>query len=181
MKYIIEHLEPKVWEWCVIEYKHISKIVGKGNLWFTNTTNGKLKKYGKTIRQSVKKLNLENACVLDPEAKKTLTPGEAKKFEYFIFGGILGDHPPKKRTKEELTRFVRYPARNIGKDQMSTDNAVAVVHEIVKGKSIGKMKFKKGLEIKINKVESTFFPYKYLIKNGKPLISKELIKFLKKN
>ena len=34
--YVIEHLEPRIYRWCVIEYKHISKIVGKENLWFTN-------------------------------------------------------------------------------------------------------------------------------------------------
>ena len=36
MIYIIEHLEPKLWEWCILEYEHISQTVGKDNLWFTN-------------------------------------------------------------------------------------------------------------------------------------------------
>ena len=39
--YVIEHLEPKLWEWCEIEYESISKIVGKENLWFTNIKNEK--------------------------------------------------------------------------------------------------------------------------------------------
>ena len=34
--YIIEHLEPELYEWCLIEYKEISKIAGKENLWFSN-------------------------------------------------------------------------------------------------------------------------------------------------
>ena len=34
--YIIEHLEPKIGRWTLIEYAHISKIVGKRSLWFTN-------------------------------------------------------------------------------------------------------------------------------------------------
>ncbi|MBX4196074.1 hypothetical protein KW805_00610 [Candidatus Pacearchaeota archaeon] len=181
MIYIIEHLEPRVWKWCLIEYKHISRIVGKKNLWFTNTNNKGLKKYGTVIKKSVRDLKLKNACVLDPEAQKTLNPREAKKFDYVIFGGILGDHPPRKRTTLELTRFVNFPARNIGKEQMSTDNAVAVVHEIAKGKNFRDLKFKKGIEVKINDVESTLFPYTYLVKNKKPLISKDLIAFLRKS
>lgn len=99
--YIIEHLEPRVFKWCLIEYKNISKIVGKDNLWFTNIKQNskeakELTEYGKVIKESAINLNLKNACVLDPEANKTLTKNEAKRFDYFIFGGILGDYPQEK-------------------------------------------------------------------------------------
>src|SRR3989344_8685912 len=96
--FIIEHIEPKLWLWCIIEYKHISRIVGKGNLWFTNIRKKdtkKLRRYGVVFQESVRKFNLNNACVLDPEAKRGLTPEETKKFSYFIFGGILGDYPAR--------------------------------------------------------------------------------------
>src|SRR3990167_4506583 len=103
---IIEHLEPKLWHWCKIEYQSISKIIPKSELWFTNIkSNNSMSKIGKLSSKSIKNIKLENACVLDPEAKKTLTPKEAKNFKYFIIGGILGDYPPKKRTKKELTKF----------------------------------------------------------------------------
>src|SRR3989344_3965037 len=36
MKYIIEHTENKIYDWCCIEYKHISKLVGRNNLIFKN-------------------------------------------------------------------------------------------------------------------------------------------------
>src|SRR3989338_10620936 len=29
MRYIIEHLEEKLYPWCLLEYTHISKMVGK--------------------------------------------------------------------------------------------------------------------------------------------------------
>ncbi|MCX8158765.1 MAG: SAM-dependent methyltransferase [Candidatus Pacearchaeota archaeon] len=183
--YIIEHLEPKIWEWCLIEYKNISKIVGKNNLWFTNIKEKskalkELSKHGKIITKSVKDLNLKNACVLDPEAKKTLSSKEAKKFDFFIFGGILGDYPPKKRTKSELTTHLKKAkARNLGKCQFSTDNAVFVTKQIILGKELSKMKFINELTIKINDIESTILPFCYPIINKKPLISKELIKYLK--
>src|SRR3989338_5749437 len=119
--YIIEHLEPRLWKWCRIEYKHISQLVGKQNLWFTNITKGspELQKYGKVITKSVVQLLLSKVCVLDPDAEKTLTPQDARRFDYLIFGGILGNDPPQKRTAPELTAKFTYPieTRNIGKKQ----------------------------------------------------------------
>lgn len=182
--FIIEHLEPELGKWCLIEYRHISKIAGKNNLWFTNIKRKKdaekLSKIGKVFSESVCKLNLKNACILDPEAKKTLKPGE--KFSFFIFGGILGDFPPRKRTKAELTRKIKFRAekRNIGKEQQSTDNAVYTVRQIAKGRILKDLKFKDKIEIKINKILTIELPYRYNLINKKPLISPELIKHIKK-
>ncbi|KHO49524.1 MAG: hypothetical protein QT02_C0005G0006 [archaeon GW2011_AR9] len=182
--YIIEHLEPKLWEWSIIEYKHIAQLVGKSNCWITHlkTTNPKLRQQAKVIPQSVTKLGLSKVCVLDPEAPKMLTPLEAKKFDYFVFGGILGDHPAQKRTKKELTQQFPFlvESRNIGKVQMSTDNAVAVVQEIVKGAKFSELHFQDEIEIPLQKNESVLFPYRYLLREGKPLVSPELIAYLKK-
>lgn len=184
--YIIEHLEPEIWPWCLIEYKSISKIVGREFLWFTNIKQKgkkakKLSKYGKIIEKSSSELDLKNSCVLDPESSLVLEPKEAKSFDYFIFGGILGDYPPRKRTTPELTnRIKNAQARNIGRNQFSTDNAVFVVNEIVSGKNLKDMKFADNLSIKINDVESIELPYHYPLVRGKPRISNELISYLKK-
>lgn len=177
--FIIEHLEPKLWEWCLIEYKHISKLVGKSNLWFTNINSKLLKNYGKTIKKSVKSINPDNACVLDPNAKKTLSTKEAKKFLYFIFGGILGDHPPKERTGKELSNHIKATPRNLGKAQFSTDSAVFVTKQIFNGIPLNKIKFKDQVEIKINEIESVILPYKYPIIKNKPYMSKDIINYLK--
>ncbi|MFH1711561.1 MAG: SAM-dependent methyltransferase [Nanoarchaeota archaeon] len=182
--YIIEHLEPKLGRWVLIEYKHISKIIGKRNLWFTNIKHRskKLERLGKCFSQSVKDMKLEKACILDPEAKQLLTPSESKRFNYFIFGGILGDYPPKKRTKKELTNQLNFKAkaRNIGKKQMSTDNAIYTVSQIAKGKKFKDLEFKYNLSLKMNKYLTLELPYLYNIVKGKPLISKELVTFLKR-
>ena len=172
--FIIEHLEPKLWPWCIIEYKSISKLVGKDNLWFTNINKRdkqKLSNYGKVYTESIKNIdiNLDKTCILDPDAPKTLEPKDAKSFHYFIFGGILGDDPPRKRTAPELTHFLpKAHKRNIGKEQFSTDNAVYVTSEIIKGKSLKEIEFQDTIEIPINNVESVILPYRY------PLIKKSL-------
>ncbi len=182
--FIIEHLEPKVFPWCLIEYKHISQTVGKENLWFTNLKgirgSKQLEHYGKVCNDSVKIMRLSAVCVLDPAALSTLSPKEAKSCRYFILGGILGDSPPKQRTRAELTPFLKEAAvRNIGKKQMSTDNAALVVQEIINGKNLGSLAFQDGIEIAINKVESIRLPYLYRIIKRRPFISKELINYLK--
>jgi ribosome biogenesis SPOUT family RNA methylase Rps3 len=190
--YIIEHLEPKLFDWCIFEYEHISEIVGKENLWFTNIKDKKdarkLEKFGKIFFQSVKEmkeLNNSRTCVLDPEIDTTLNPKECNSFDYFIFGGILGDYPPRKRTKEELTKFLRnIEVRNIGKEQMSTDNAVYTVFQIANGKGFKDLKFQDGVSVKINNFESVDLPYRYnlLIENGRKKIfmSPKVVEYLKK-
>lgn len=183
--FIIEHLEPKLWPWCIIEYKSISKIVGKSHLWFTNIDKKdarKLSKYGKVFSESVKTMALQGACILDPESDELLSPSDSRKFQYFIFGGILGDNPPRKRTSPELTQFMKgAETRNIGKEQFSTDNAVYVAHEICKGRKFSDIKFQDEIEITINKIESVILPYRYPLINEKPRISKELVRHVKKH
>jgi len=183
--YIIEHLEPELFEWCLIEYENISKIVGKENLWFTNVGNKKksdrkkLEKFGKVFSKSVKEMNLENACILDPESKKILKPKD--NFDYYIFGGILGDYPPRKRTKNQLTKFLKAETRNISKEQMSTDNAVYTVKQIVeKGKNFNELNFVDNISVKINEFESVELPYRYNLIKGKPLVSKKIKTYLRK-
>ena len=36
MKYVIVQMDPRLWKWSWLEYQHISRIVGKENLIFTN-------------------------------------------------------------------------------------------------------------------------------------------------
>lgn len=185
MKFIVEHLEDKLYEWCLIEYKHISKIVGKNNLIFTNIKNpqdvSKLINIGRVKIDSVTKLNLKNACLLDPKATKTLQPKE--KFDYYIFGGILGDFPEQGRTEKYLTsKLKNVETRNLGKKQMSTDTAVLVTKLITKGKSLQNISFIDNPSIIIKKgkfQEEINLPYRYMSKNNKPLISEKLIKYLK--
>jgi len=181
--YIIEHLEPSVWKWCLIEYQHISNIVGKENLWITNLKHGckALEPYAKLFKESVRSMSLIKKCVLDMETDKELTPAEAASFNYFIFGGILGDDPPKFRTKKELTQFIGDAAvRHIGPKQMSTDNAVFTVHAIEHGKRLSDLQFQDGIDIPLREGEDMEMPYRYNVVDGKPLVSPALIAYLKR-
>jgi len=179
MLFVVEHLEPKLYAWCLLEYAHISKVVGKKNLMFTNIKSdaSKLESLGDVSKASVRNLKLQRACILDPTAKKTLTPKEAKKFDHFIFGGILGDNPQRFRTKKELTSVLKMPAYNLGDKQMSTDTAVIVCKKIVDGKKLEDLEFIEEYEIKEGE-GYRILPYRYLVERGKVVFAPGLRKLL---
>ncbi|MFH1317105.1 MAG: SAM-dependent methyltransferase [Candidatus Woesearchaeota archaeon] len=186
MKFIIEHMEPKLFKWCIIEYMHISKIIGKNNLIFTNIKRSDTKRlsdYGKVFNKSISSvqsdLNLKDTILLDQSAKRTLTTNDCKRFKYLIFGGILGDFPRKKRTRK-LSTFMKCEKRNLGKRQFSTDNAVLVAKLIKGGKYLKDIPFQDKIEISLKKGESIIFPFRYVLLKDKPFISAELIRYLQK-
>lgn len=181
MKFIIEHLEEEISKWSLAEYKKISQTIGKDNLVFTNISKNKekIQNLGEIKKESVLKLELKNSCLLDPIAEKTLTSSEAKKFDYFIFGGILGDNPPRKRT-QKLSEL-KCEKRNLGQKQMSTDTATEVVKIIIEGKELKQIKFIDEPEIEIKQNESVILPYRYISENGKPKMSKEIMNILESN
>ena len=188
MKFLIEHLEPELYEWCLIEYEHISKIVCRQNLIFTNIKNkkerNKLKKYGEVYEKIISELKFESICVLSQYSKKTLTESDKDKFKYFVFGGILGDNPAKKRTDEiikSLKKYkIKFETRNLGSRQMPTDNAVYVAKKILNGKKLSDFKFADKLEIEINENESVTLSFRYVINKNKVIISEKLVEYLRK-
>ena len=46
------------------------------------------------LRDNVEK---QEVCLLDPKAERDLTPDDRDAFRVFLFGGILGDDPPRGR------------------------------------------------------------------------------------
>ena len=185
MKYIIEHLEEKVYPWCLLEYTHISTIVGKDNLIFTNIAkkdHKKLSSLGTIHEQSIRNLPIQRACILDPFAPQPLITSDKNEFDYIIFGGILGDHPMKARTKKELSKFCKtIPTRHLGKEQFPTDNAVYVAKEILENhKSLEDLNYQDTLEIDIDKGESIILPFRYVLINNQPLLAPGFKEFLKK-
>lgn len=103
--YIIEHMEDAIHEWCSLEYKHMLSNIGPDHLYFTSLTDKCLNEGMPEELKSancfqVDVLNLpgvkkEEICLLDPGASSELKPEDGEKFKYFLFGGILGDHPPR--------------------------------------------------------------------------------------
>jgi|TARA_B100001971_G_C18233334_1_gene565377 ribosome biogenesis SPOUT family RNA methylase Rps3 len=182
MKYIIEHLEPELFPWCIIEYRHITKILGKANVLFTNIRRKKdcdrIRGFAKAIKESFTTLDLNRVCVLDPAASNVLSSSDATSFDVIVLGGILGDYPMKARTKEEIPSG--YERRHLGKEQMPTDNAAFVAKGILSGKKMSDFSFKDGITVELDEGEATDLPFRYVMIEGKPLMSGQLVELLKK-
>jgi ribosome biogenesis SPOUT family RNA methylase Rps3 len=181
-KFIIEHLEEELYDWCFLEYKSISKIVGKENLIITNIKSRKdrkkLEPFAEARGESVLGLGLTNACLLDTDAEKELSPDD--RFENLVFGGILGDNPPQKRTIKFLASL-KAEKRNLGNMQMATDNAVLTAKMVAEGKKLSEIKFIDNPSIKMEEGLDLELPYRFVEVNGKPFISEELLFHIRKS
>ena len=182
MLFVIEHLDPELYEWSLAEYEHITEALGKENVQFTNVKDCSKIDFAECKDKPIKELNPEKPCILDPEAEKTLEPSDKEKFETFIFGGVLGNDPPEKRTEDLLSKPSGFERRNLGKRQMSTDTAAIVAWKILnEGKKLSELKFIDDPEIDVEENLSTTMPYRYLDDGtGKPLICKKVMNLIKK-
>ncbi|KAH3899452.1 probable Sfm1p [Saccharomycodes ludwigii] len=204
MRYIIEHMEQGFSEWVTLEYAQIIRDVGATNLIISSlpasTTEKDIpdKLLEMNIQWTTKQLTeitqdfpalepLKNGriCLLDPRAEKDLQPNESDDFDYFVFGGILGDHPPRDRTKELKEQ---YPGllvgRRLGDKQMTTDTAVRTTQLIIEGKKpFDKIKFIDYPEFRFNKHEATEMPFRYVLDNcnGKPILPQGMLQLIKKD
>lgn len=181
MKYIIEHMDPEMWEWSVIEYTHAADAVGADNLMVTNVPQEDEEKLKglETDTVSAGALGLNKVCVLDPAAEKTLEPADAREFDHLVFGGILGNHPAEARTKKLSVPGAE--RRNLGKDQLPTDNAVMVAHQIINGRKLTDLEFADEFAIEMDEGEEIILPFKYLLVDGKPFISEKIIEYVKEH
>jgi ribosome biogenesis SPOUT family RNA methylase Rps3 len=185
MLFIIEHLEPRVSEWLCIEYSNAAQIVGRERLLITNVKKSdefeKLSRIACTERKHFDKLfGKEEVLVLDPRARKKLSPGDFIGKKAIIIGGILGADPPLGRTEKLLTKRVEAPARNLGREQFSIDGAVYVAKKVSEGTPLKEVPVQLGIEIQIGRGHSVLLPYAYPIGDRGPLISRQLIRYLKR-
>jgi len=187
MKIYIEHLEKTVSPWILYEYTHIARTL-KETIIITNLCDDKakkeLEKYVKVTCQSVKEL-LRKPIILDPSSNILLNPQDSKMGDGVVVGGILGDHPPRGRTKSLLTKKFKEPiVRSLGEKQFSIDGA-AFVADLVLNKKIEltSIKYIDGLKIErtIGGISHIIeLPYRYPLVNNRPFISRELVEYLKK-
>ena len=120
--FIIEHLDPELGDWSVLEYRTVAKECRETKNRFTlcsvlqefavkaeglrlgdvvATTRGrdKVEAEVNVVDKGVEELfppegqdggRGRRVCLLDPQAKKELSPEDGDVFEGFLFGGILG-------------------------------------------------------------------------------------------
>lgn len=159
--YVVEHLDPELEQWSALEYSTIaSESHAAGSDFILSSVSPLLQVPtevsqvpGMRIEQrGVEQLfadRKDRVCLLDPSAKEELSPGDGGAFEVFLFGGILGDDPPRgwqltMRSKRQWLievdrtselRKKGYVGRRLGPVQMTTDTAVRTTRMVVQDKS----------------------------------------------
>jgi ribosome biogenesis SPOUT family RNA methylase Rps3 len=179
---VIEHCEPILSEWLLLEYKHAVKL-WDGNLLFTRITDKKtglvLRKLGTIEKKPAKNVFCKKKCiVLDPQAKKALTPYDCSKYDALIVGGLLGYEKPQGRTKDLISDTSEFETRHLGPLQLSIDGAVFVIKAISLGMNLREIEIAKEIEIIHDSVHSTILPFGYPLINDKPVITPGLIEYL---
>ncbi|KAF2840542.1 DUF431-domain-containing protein [Patellaria atrata CBS 101060] len=188
--YVVEHLDPELEAWSALEYKAIAKeCVESGSRFLLSSVPESLKiphdlKNTKGLNvehRGIEELYKEGICLLDPAASKELSPEDGDLFQAFLFGGILGDDPPRDRTSE--LRKKGFEGRRLGPVQMTTDTAVRVTRMIVQDQvPIDKIPYIDHPELKINKHESTEMPFRYVrAGDGQPIMPEGMLDLIKKD
>jgi len=186
---IIEHLEHEISPWLLLEYRHVSRIHGKERVWFTRVPiryHRLLGLYGHVFEESVIELlvkgfiNPSQTIVLDPLAPCKLQYSDLVAAKYVVIGGILGDHPPRGRTRIRITSRVPSTVRafNIGEEQYSIDGSAYYVKYLVEYKSDEGFQYIDGVRVEIE-YGYVYLPYRYPLVDGKPLLADGLEYYLK--
>jgi len=175
--YVVEHMEEDYGEWCHLEYIHmIEGVRGSGHrVRFTNLPDdaaAKLRAAAPDADCGAASVHVPGTlpagarvCLLDPKATEPLQPGDAALFDTFVFGGILGDDPPKYRTSE--LHSLGAATRHLGPVQMTTDTAVLVTHAVVGlGQPLDQLPYLDRPDVVLGPHESINLPFRYLTVPG---------------
>ncbi|WP_048078658.1 RNA methyltransferase [Desulfurococcus mucosus] len=184
---VVEHLEEGLSPWILLEYRHLSSIYGSQCVVFTNMPlryHRIMARYGKPVVESIVDMvdrglvRREDVIVLDPASPRELTYRDLSSARYVVVGGILGDHPPRRRTWELLTsRLTGARAFNIGSGQYSIDGAVYYIHYMYLNKGVDGYRYVDGVSIETPE-GVVRLPFRYPLVDGKPLISGDLVYYI---
>ncbi|KAI9715978.1 MAG: hypothetical protein M1812_005612 [Candelaria pacifica] len=191
--YIVEHLDPELGPWSALEYYSIAKETSAaGSSFYLSSVSESLQLpqelqglSGLEIKvESVEQLfatKKTRVCLLDPMASTELSPKDGDDFDFFLFGGILGDDPPRDRTSE--LRRKGFEGRRLGPKQMTTDTAVRVTRTVVQERvALDKIGYIDYPELQIDEHESTEMPFRYMTgRDGRPIMPDGMLELIKKD
>ncbi|CAF9914251.1 hypothetical protein IMSHALPRED_001862 [Imshaugia aleurites] len=189
--YVVEHLDPELGPWSTLEYRSIAQESAKAGVRFFLSSVPRNISLPPELRDLecliVEHLSVEElfqdekgrVCLLDPAAAVELSPEDGTKFDVFLFGGILGDDPPRDRTSE--LRKKGFSGRRLGPIQMTTDTAVRVTRTVVQQKvPLKDIPYIDYPELKIDKHESTEMPFRYIKSaDGSPCMPEGMVDLIK--
>ncbi|KAK5701592.1 hypothetical protein LTR97_004407 [Elasticomyces elasticus] len=199
--FIVEHLDPELEEWQALEYKCIHRECEASGANFILSGVANASHVQKQLGLSstvVQQKGIEDlystpearqkVCLLDPKGERDINPEDGDVFDVFLFGGILGDEPPRDRTGE--LRNKGFAGRRLGPEQMTTDTAARVTRIVVQEKKrLDEIDFVDRPDIELpgtangdgpgHPNESVSMPFKYVKgADGKPMMPEGMVKLL---
>lgn len=105
--FVVEHLDPELEQWSALEYANIANESHASGAQFILSSVSPALKPPPEVQQAagirIEQRSVEEifanckdrVCLLDPAAKEELSPEDGETFDVFLFGGILGDDPPR--------------------------------------------------------------------------------------
>ncbi|KAI5820423.1 SAM-dependent RNA methyltransferase [Pyronema omphalodes] len=198
--YVVEHMEPEIGPWSTLEYIAIANETTADSTFYISSlhdslaanmpeslkpileSNPRFVATSKDITTLAAGVPKERICLLDPRAEKTLSPEDSGMFDWFVFGGILGDDPPRDRTAE--LRVHGFTGRNLQKLQMTTDTAVRVTRLVIEEKKSieSGIPFIWNPELKVKKNETVQMPFRYVTdEKGEPILPAGMFELIKED
>ena len=190
--FVVEHLDPELGPWSELEYKAIDQeTLAAGSRFVLSSVPQQLISSGKLEgvvsaprRDSIEHYLVDEKariCLLDPAAEQDLQPEDATKFDVFLFGGILGDNPPRDRTSE--LRKKGFAGRRLGPVQMTTDTAVRVTRIVIlKQSRLQDIPCVDFPELQVDEHEFTEMPFRYVkAVDGSPVMPVGMLALIKED
>ncbi|KAK0256732.1 hypothetical protein LTR91_000214 [Friedmanniomyces endolithicus] len=199
--FIVEHLDPELEQWQALEYKCIYQECKDSGANFILSGVANASETQKQLglpSDAVQKQSIEalysspearqRVCLLDPKGEQDISPEDGELFDVFLFGGILGDEPPRDRTGE--LRDKGFVGRRLGPEQMTTDTAARVTRIVVQeNKRLEEIPFVDRPDIELpgtangdgpgHPNESVSMPFKYVKgADGKPIMPEGMLRLL---
>ena len=196
MLYVIEHMETELSPWVICEYRRMVRDCGADRLLFTNMRPGVncpeynseslsflsgSKLIPETFEEYARGHPKHRTCLLDERATAgVLRPEDASAFDYFLFGGVLGNVDDLDMDRTAELRVHGYASRHLGPDQMSTPTALDVTYRVLDGQQeIAAMNFINRPEFAVNDCETLQIPFKYLAdEEGNAIIADGIFEIL---
>ncbi len=178
----IEHCEQDLSPWLLLEYNHCA-CLWENHLVFTRVTKKKtaqqLRRLGRVEAENADRVfSRKQGIILDPQAKKPLTPKDCHTSDVIVIGGLLGFEHPKGRTKTMISDQSRFTTRHLGGIQLSIDGAAFVTKAICLGMKLKDIEIAREIVITQDSVHSTVLPFGYPIIDNHPVITPGLVEYL---
>jgi len=187
---VVDNMEVRASKWAVEEYVESSRVAKSIGAEFyvsgiiTPELEALLARRGVELLLDSRSLcNRPDSILLDLWAEKTLDPLEVWGARCFVIGGIMGDHPPRGRTRLLYDKYPYAAKRNLGRLQFSVDGAVKMLAKILAGMHVNEAEIIYPVSLEVKGHLGTVIvelPYAYPAESGRPMIAEGVRRLLER-